>query len=158
MARRRSARFAVGTFSTWDGACEALRDLQVAGVDANTLSFLGLHRTMAGATKHSIELQLCELPLTTAGEPVCCTAGPLADRLAERVNDGAPSLQDALDLWLVSRHAARIQEAVEGGCLMLWVQLFDAQDERRACTILLTHCSSVVEVHDLAALPPANEE
>jgi hypothetical protein len=58
MARRRSARFAVGTFSTWDGVCEALRDLRVAGVDAKTLSFLGLHRTMAGATKHSIELQL----------------------------------------------------------------------------------------------------
>jgi hypothetical protein len=101
-------------------------------------------------------LTLHELALTEACEPVCCTAGPLAERLAERVNDGAASLQEALGLWLVSRHAARIQEAVEGGCLMLWVQLFDAQDERRACTILLTHCSSVVEVHDLAALPPAN--
>jgi hypothetical protein len=158
MARLRSARFAVGTFNTWDGVCEALRDLRVAGVDLNTLSFLGLHRAMAGAGEHSLELQLRVLTLTKAGEPVCCTGGPLADRLAERVNDGAPSLQDALDLWLVSRHAARIQEAVEGGCLMLWIQLFDAQDERRACTILLTHCSSVVEVHDLAALPPAKEE
>ena len=156
MARRRSARFAVGTFSTWDGACAALRDLRVAGVDAKTLSFLGLHRTMADATKHRLELQLRELTLTSAGEPVCCTAGLLADRLAERVNDGAATVQEAFGVWLVSRHAARIQEAVEGGCLFLWVQLFDAQDERRACTILLTHCSSVVEVHDLAALPPAN--
>jgi hypothetical protein len=135
-----------------------LRDLRIAGVDAKTLSFLGLQRTMAGATKHGIELQLRELALTKAGEPVLCTAGPLADRLGERVNDGAASLPEALGLWLVSRHAARIQEAVEGGCLMLWVQLFDAQDERRTCTILLTHCSSVVEVHDLAALPPAKEE
>ena len=156
MARRWSVRFAVGTFNTWDGACEALRDLRVAGVDPETLSFLGLHRTMAGARKHSLELRLRELTLTKVGEPVFCTAGPLADRLAERVNDGAESLQEALDLWLVSRHAARIQEAVEGGCLMLWVQLFDARDERRACTILLTHCSSVVEVHDFVALPPAN--
>jgi hypothetical protein len=87
---------------------------------------------------------------------VCCTAGLLADRLAERVNDGAASLQEALGLWLVSRHAARVQEAVEGGCLMLWIQLIDARDERRACTILLTHCLSAVEVHDLAALPRAS--
>jgi hypothetical protein len=156
MARRWSVRFAVGTFNTWDGACEALRDLRVAGADPETLSFLGLHRTMAGASKHSLELRLRELTRTTAGEPVCCTAGLLADRLAERVNDGAATLQEALGLWLVSRHAARIQEAVEGGRLMLWVQLFDARDERRACTILLTHCSSVVEVHDFVALPPAN--
>jgi hypothetical protein len=158
MPRRWSVRFAVGTFNTWDGACEALRDLRVAGVDPETLSFLGLHRTMTGARKHSLELRLRELTLTKVGEPVFCTAGPSADRLAERVNDGAESLQEALDLWLVSQHAARIQEAVEDGCLMLWIQLFDAQDERRACTILLTHGSSVVEVHDLATLPPANGE
>jgi hypothetical protein len=156
MARGRPARFAVGTFTALDGVCEALRDLRVAGVDAKTLNFLGLHRTMAGATKHRFELRLRELTLTRAGERVCCTAGPLADRLAERVNDGAASLQEALGLWLVPRHASRIQEAVEGGCLMLWVQLFDARDERRACTILLTHCLSAVEVHDLAALPRAN--
>jgi hypothetical protein len=87
---------------------------------------------------------------------VCCTDGLLADRLVERVNDGAASLQEALGHWLASRHAARIQEAVEVGCLMLWIQLFDAGDERRACTILLTHGSNVVEVHDFAALPPAN--
>ncbi len=84
MARRWSVRFAVGTFNTWDGGCEALRDLRVAGADPETLSFLGLHRTMAGASKHSLELRLRELTRTTAGEPVCSTAGLLADRLAER--------------------------------------------------------------------------
>jgi hypothetical protein len=82
--------------------------------------------------------------------------GPLAARVAERVNDGAATLQEAFGFWLVSRHAARIQEAVEGGSLVLWVQLFDAQDERRACTILLTRCSSLVEVHDLATPPSTN--
>jgi hypothetical protein len=156
MARRRSARFAVGTFNGWDDACEALRDLRVAGVDPETFSFLGLRTRMTGARKHNLKLRLCELTPTTAGERVCCTAGLLADRLAERVNDGAASLQEALGLWLVSRHAARVQEAVEGGCLMLWIQLIDARDERRACTILLTHCLSAVEVHDLAALPRAS--
>jgi hypothetical protein len=49
---RQSARFAVGTFDTWDGACEALRDLRVAGVDPTMLSFLGLRHTIAGAVKH----------------------------------------------------------------------------------------------------------
>jgi hypothetical protein len=37
---------------------------------------------------------------------------------------------------------------------MLWIQLFDAQDEHRAC--LPTHCSRLVEVHDLAALSAAH--
>lgn len=150
---RPSARLAFGTFDTWDGASEALRDLRVAGVDPTTLSFLGLRCTLIGARKHSLELQLRELILTKAGEPVRYTAGPLAGRLAVRVNVGAARLREALGLWLDRRHATRIQEALEGGSLMLCIRLFDARDERRACTVLLTRSSSVVEIHEFARLP-----
>ena len=39
----------------------------------------------------------------------------------------------ALSRWLITRHAAHLQTAVEDGKILLWVQLFDADDERQAC-------------------------
>jgi hypothetical protein len=54
------------------------------------------------AGTEAIVLQLRELTLTEAGEPVCWTAGLLAHRLAERVNDSAASSQQVFRLWVFS--------------------------------------------------------
>jgi hypothetical protein len=42
-----------------------------------------------------------------------------------------------------------LQQAVEEGKLLLWVQLFDNEDERRAYRSLLATSSNSVGVHDL---------
>jgi hypothetical protein len=34
--------------------------------------------------------------------------------------------------WLIPRHAAQLQDAVTDGKIILWVKLFDNDDERRA--------------------------
>lgn len=55
----------------------------------------------------------------------------------------------ALTHWLIQRHAAQLQEAVEAGRIILWVQLFDNESERRAYRSLLARSSNSVGVHDL---------
>jgi len=92
---------------------------------------------------------LRELPFQKSAELIGCTFGPVADRLAWRLALGAPTLQSALAHWLIPRHAAHLQGAVENGRIILWVQLFDNDDERRAYHSLLARSSNSVGVHDL---------
>jgi hypothetical protein len=73
----------------------------------------------------------------------------LADRLAGRLEKGAQTLKAALGHWLIPRHAAHLQDGVENGKIILWVQLFDNEDERRAYQSLLKTSSNSVGVHDL---------
>ena len=70
-------------------------------------------------------------------------------RLAWRLALGAPTLQSALAHWLIPRHAAQLQGAVDNGRIILWVQLFDNDDERRAYQSLLARSCNSVGVHDL---------
>jgi hypothetical protein len=145
-------RFAVGAFHSWDGVETAIRDLGSGGTVASSFSYLGLQRVLAGATQAIADgkpFLLRELPFPGNGEPIGCTHGPLAERLAARLGAGAPTLKAALGRWLIPRHAAHLEERVEDGKIMLWVQLFDNDDERRAYHSLLTRSSSSVGVHDL---------
>jgi hypothetical protein len=55
--------------------------------------------------------------------------------------------------WLVPRHAAHSQDAVEGGNIFIWIRVANADDERRACFSLLPNSSNSVGVHDLIVPP-----
>ena len=89
--------------------------------------------------------------------PICCTSGPLATCLAEQLGAGAQTLREALGYWLVPRHAAHFQKAIEEGKILLWIRLTDADEERRAYQGLLAHSSNSVGVHDLVALRPPKQ-
>ena len=89
------------------------------------------------------------LPFPQSSELLACTSGPLADCLMERLSSGAHSLKDALGRWLIPRHAAYFQNALQAGKILFWIQVGDAADERRACQTLLAHSSNSVGVHDL---------
>lgn len=144
-------RFAVGTFGSWTELHVALQDLRARGV-AHGMNCLALHRVLALAaatlpTEMISPINLLAFPEDR--EPIACTSGPLADCLAERLSLGAISLKDALSYWLIPRHAAGFQSAVESGKVLQWVRLTDAEEERRACQGLLASSSSSVGVHDL---------
>lgn len=146
-------RYAVATFDTWDGLLQALQHPDLDGLRTEGFCCLGLQRVFAdrpaiGALP-SIAIQ--ELPFPESVQPVCCTPGRLAQRLLERLRAGAPTLQAALGHWLIPRHAAELQNTVEHGRIVLWIQLFDSEDEHRAYRSLLARSSSSVGVHDLAA-------
>jgi hypothetical protein len=144
-------RFAVGTYGSWSEVDAALQDLRVRSV-AHGMNCLALHRVLALAaatlpSRMSAPIELLAFP--EAREPIACTSGPLAECLAVRLRLGAISLKDALSHWLIPRHAAAFQSAVESGKILQWVRVTDADEERRACQSLLATSSSSVGVHDL---------
>ncbi len=75
-----------------------------------------------------------------------------------RIEAGASSLQDALGRWLLPRHAARFQAAVEAGKLLLWVRLGSAEHERIVCQCLLASSSDPVGVHEFAGVPNRGDD
>ena len=72
-----------------------------------------------------------------------------ADRLAAKLAGKADTLAAALGCWLIPRHAAQLEQAVVAGKFILWVQLFDNDDERLASRSLLARSSNSVGVHDI---------
>jgi hypothetical protein len=140
-------RFAIAAFDTWAEAQKALHALNIGGKALNDVSYLAQQRVLGNAAT-SDGRQTVHLFIGTGGG-IYCSAGPVADRLAGRLALGATTLKAALGRWLIARHAAHLHQAVEEGKILLWVQLFDNDDERRAYQSLLATTSNSVGVHDL---------
>ena len=152
MTEQPKLRFAVGTFESWSQVREALHDLRARGLVLDSFNCLGLKHLFTGKTimapdQEPVPVQA--LPFRGSPELVACTSGPLANCLIERFASGAPSLKHALGLWLIPRHAAHFEDAVQAGNILLWIRVDDADDERRAYQSLLAHSSNSVGVHDL---------
>jgi hypothetical protein len=147
-----TARFAVAAFDTWSGAHRALADLSNGTGALNNISCLGLQRVLLTALNESHPLTTaapCELAFPGNAQLIGCTTGPVADRLADRLQSGDQTLQAALSRWLIPRHAAHLQEVVERSKIVVWVQIFDNAEEQRAYQSLLAKSSNSVGVHDL---------
>ena len=143
-------RFAVGIFDMWTDVQATVRDLTVGGMADNSFNCLGLHRVLAPlAARPDNRMSLRDLPFSGDAELTSVTDGPLAACLAERLGMGAETLTAALGHWLIPRHAAQLQEAVSAGQVILWAQLLDNNDERRAYRSLLARSSNSVGVHDI---------
>ena len=152
LAEQPKLRFAVGTFDSWSQVREALRDLRARGVVLDSFNCLALKRLFSGKTIMAPDhepVAVEVLPFPSSSELIACTSGPLANCLMERLASGASNLRHALGLWLIPRHAAHFQDAVQAGRILLWIRVPDADDERRAYQTLLTHSSNSVGVHDL---------
>ena len=151
--RSSTLRFAVATFDTGSGLRHALQNLQMEGLRNGAFSCLGMDDVLTGAMVLPLLPGAVSQQLNFPGHlrPIGCTAGVLADRLEERLRAGAPTLQAALSHWLIPRHAGQIQHAVEQGMIVLWVRLFESEDEPIAYRSLLAGSSHSVGVHDLIA-------
>ena len=140
-------RFAIAAFDTWAEVQKALQVLNAGGKALNDVSYLAQQRVLADAVTSNGRQTVHLFGGTDGG--IGCSAGPVADRLAGRFASGATTIKAALGRWLIPRHAAHLQQAVEEGKILLWVQLFDNDDERRAYQSLLATSSHSVGVHDL---------
>jgi hypothetical protein len=138
-------RFAVAAFDTWPEAQKAVQVLRSGQKPLSQISYLGLRDVLIGGPTQV----LCDLPFPGNTARIACSAGPIADRLLAKLAMGASSLQAALTTWLIFRHAAQQQRAVEGRKIVVWVELVDHDDERRAYRTLLDSGCDSVGVHDL---------
>lgn len=151
--RPTTLRFAVATFDTGDGLRSALHNLRRDGLRDDAFNCLGLEEVITGmASLAHLPAVACQrLSFPENLRPIGCTAGVLAECLAARLRAGTPTLKAALGHWLIPRHAAQLQDAVERGKIVLWVRLFDGEDELLVCRSLLAGSSLSVGVHDLVA-------
>jgi hypothetical protein len=148
-------RFAVGSFESWPQLRNAVEDLRGRGLPPDSFNCLALEHVLADEAFPSVAKERAraqDLAFSEIREAVCCTPGPLAGCLTERLRSGARNLKEALGGWLVPRHAAHFQEAVDRGMILLWVRLNDADEEQNAYQSLLANSSDSVGVHDLMAL------
>ena len=150
MNERATLRFAVGVFDAWPEVDATVRELTGAGMNEDAFSVLGLRRILAPSVwRGESPTSLRDLPFPTNRELIAATIGPLADRLTARLEAKADTLASALGRWLIPRHAVELQDAVAAGKIVLLVQLFDNDGERRACRSLLARSSNSVGVHDI---------
>jgi hypothetical protein len=143
-------RFAIAAFDTWPEAHSALHALSAGGKTLHNISYLAQQRVLGDVLtrdgRRTVHL------FSGPGGGVGCSAGPVADRLSGTLAAGATTLEAALGRWLIARHAAHLRQAVEEGKILLWVQLFDNDDERHAYQSLLATSSNSVGVHDLVGV------
>lgn len=144
-------RFAIGVFDAWANLDAAVRELSSVGISQRAFNVLALRRVLAPALPRqgSSATSLRDLPFPANPEVTAATTGPLADCLAARLAAKAETLASALGHWLIPRHAAQLQGAVTAGKILLFVQLFDDEEERRTYRSLLARSSNSVGVHDL---------
>jgi hypothetical protein len=143
-------RVAVGVFDTGAKVNDAVQELTSVGMSQGAFSVLGLRRVLAPALPQPSDLMRTrDLPFPANTELIAATTGPVADRLAAQLARKADTLAAALAHWLSPRHAAELQDSVTAGKLILFVQLIDNEDERRAYRSLLARSSNSVGVHDL---------
>lgn len=147
-------RFAVAVFDMAAGLNDAIRHLSREGIGCEQLSCLCLGHVLHGARMEPGLLPpgtAQEIPFPIGVRGISCTPGPVARFLTSRLNAGASTLGSALGHWLIPRHAAQIEDAVQRGALIVWVLLSDGEVERRVCRSLLARNATSVGVHDLVA-------
>lgn len=137
-------RFAVAAVNTWTDAQNAIDELRDGSKPLQDISYLGLRTKL-----QALPIQILTDLAFPHGRQVVCSAGHIADQLAARVVNGAPTLQAALCTWLIPRHAEQIQRTIDEGKIVIWVRLDNADDERRAYRALLAAGCGSVGVHDL---------
>ena len=88
---------------------------------------------------------------TAAAGAVVVSGGTLAAGIAAMVVAGGAGglIGTILAKWIGDHHAHYLQEQMDHGGLLLWVRTWDAEDERRALTILRKHSGRDVHLHAL---------
>ncbi len=94
---------------------------------------------------------LAYIGATAAAGLVVASGGTLAAVIAAAVaaGGGGGALGSIVAKWLGDRHAKTIEEQVNAGGLLLWVNVRDPEHERRALDILSRHSTHDVHVHEI---------
>lgn len=73
------------------------------------------------------------LQFAASKQRICCTRGEVAEKLAARLARGARSLADALHSWLSTDQTWQLQNHIEKGRLVLWLELPTSEEFGAVC-------------------------
>lgn len=107
------------------------------------------YRTLAdfADTERTIATSLTYLPTMIAAGTVVASAGVVAAAITGATIGGAV-LSTVLARWLDKAHADHLQEQLEHGGLLLWVNAPTEEKQEAAVRILKAHAASDVHIHD----------
>ena len=146
-----ASRMAIGSFQAWDVALRVFVELMQTGLVRDRIFFLALLSIFLTRSEDGIPVpDFVELPTSELGDPVSCSAGPVAAKLAARTNGGGATLEQSLGCCLLPRQAERIASYVRQRKIVMGILFSKGEDERRACLTLLASSATPVEIHDLA--------
>lgn len=157
MGRSPRTRYVIGIFPSWERLQSGLRALGELHDAVLELTLLADAQELAdGDGQGELPLPLREdfAARVTLAFPankglVSCTAGELAQRLKRRLDEGSPSLTDALASWMREHHAQRLDADIGWGLIQLWVRVLSPDQELRVGETLLANGPLRIEVHDL---------
>jgi hypothetical protein len=149
-----SLRFVIGSLSNHDQVINAIEDLRERKVPRDSISILARQQTLdatislaSPAVDSWADLDL----LSSEAGRVTCLGRGLGDLLQARVGEGSKTLKNALQRWLLPRHAQALSEIVEGGGILLWAEVHTPEQEQAATLSLLRNSRGTVEVHDFVS-------
>lgn len=151
-------RHAVGVFHRAATLRSSLSDLMTAGTECDALCLAaqqalmgsleppdgGVGEIFAGLSSDTIFVER-----DGRSVPVRIASGARCGKLVAILDGGGTAGRPWLGQSLIPRHARTLEDHLVAGRYLLWVRLFDAEDEKRVCTILLKHSEFPVQVHDL---------
>jgi len=167
-------REVVAVFNDADELDRAVYELQTQGFDRAAFSLLASEDAVADKLGHRYEQvkeveddpkaprqtfysRVSRLEADYLPTPLLASVGVLAvvgvgSILPVLIAAGAGGLLGAaLSRMIHERHATRVQEQLQRGGLLLWVNVRNASEEKTALEVLRTHSAHDVHAHDIAA-------
>ncbi len=145
-------RHAVAVLDTAEQIHETLGQLSDAGIGHSAVSLmapLGVSGTVCGKRPGD----WAELGVRSSSGAGLASCGPLSESLLRLCSIEEAAIDVLLARWLPAVNAGFLAGQLDLGRVLLWVHLLDADDERRACGVLLSNSRHGVQVHDLPARP-----
>ncbi len=107
-------------------------------------------------TERTITSTLTYLPAVIAAGTVVASAGVVAAAVTGTAIGGAV-LSTVLARWLDKNHAEHLQEQLEHGGLLLWVNTPNEDKQKAALRILKEHAATDVHLHDFGEVKASEQ-
>jgi hypothetical protein len=149
-SQEHGAQFVIAVFDDWDALQGVLEDMSAREFDRFGTLLHAREDNPPLAVRSGLLKEITELQFAASKQPICCTRGEIAERLAARLARGARSLADALRNWLSTDQAWELQNHIEKGRLVLWLQLPTSEEFGAVCGRLVQaspHMVGLCNIH-----------
>ena len=133
LAQEVGAQFVIAVFDDWNALQAVLKDMSVREFDRFGTLLHAREDDPPPAVRSRLLKEMTQLQFVASKQRICCTKGDVAEELATRLARGARSLADALHSWLSSDQAWQLQNHIEKGHLVLWLQLPTSEEFGAVC-------------------------
>ena len=127
------AQFVIAAFDDWNALRAVLEGMALQHPSRSDTVLHARKDNPPPAVSSDLLKEVTQLHFTRPKQCITCSSGEVAEELAARLARGAHSLADALRSWLSADQAWQLQNHVEKGRLVLWLQLPTPEEFGAVC-------------------------